>query len=875
MADYQSIFTGSELDGRLSAVSELQAALVQLEAALAAKYSKPAAGIPATDLDAAVNAALAKANTAVQSLADYYTKPQVDAMVAAINSEEYVTVATLPTASASTIGKIYLVGPTNDEYDRYITTASGGSYSWLQIGTTAISLADYATAEEFDELDARVDMIEPRILQWEHIDPLDYSLRNYVINTSTGKYGTSTNYKHVAIHVQAGDIVDVTGNAEGTSAYAFLTSNATPVAGAAAPLLNGVLPVYIAANTTVRLTVPEGAHYLYIYLGATSTNYPNKPADMEKAVFIIEDRIRDIHPYESLELSAFDWLRGLITGSNKWSSTNAHFHVQIPVTPGQRFKIIGNAANYSSYAFFTQAATWSNGGTPPFVPGTERVVVQSGEVAYITIPSGCAYLYVVCWTSTDKLDLTPELLARLVHPDTVETVDKAVAESSGTPHNYFDYETDEFFTNNSVQMTVAKDDNGGYRVDNIASAGGVYALYTLPSDLIVGQSYVLEMEYENHLTSAPWAFTAVRQSDRSIVIATVLRLPVSGRGKIRAIYTHTSGAGYFRLASSSENAGDYVILRNLSLTHLADLSTLDARLTDLENTVGAAPGATIPYAGEKIVISRPEHKYGYEVYMSNLPSHQSSALYGDYLIVFTKQMTNIYLYNLATKSLLASLAHEQLDELHHCNQAFFGTEKYAESDAFPLVYVSVRNDGTLVGGKIEAYRVIPADPEHTGEYTEFSIELVQTITLPVMTRENALGNPNAVLDPDTGYLYTYSRNNTSSDPNYNLCRITKWQMPTLADGNVTLTDEDILDSFETEVSALNMQGGVISNGTLFVFRGYSTVGYIDLFAFSLAEKRMATHIDLMDSGFLMEPEGAIIYGGELYTTSLSIYRFIF
>ena len=155
---YQSEFTGQQMDARFAAVAELQTALTELQAAVAAKYSKPAEGIPSTDLDADVNAALAKANSAIQSLADYYTKAEVDALLAAINAQEYVDVSTLPTASASTMGKIYLVGPDGSGYySYYISSYDGSAYSWVgPLGTTEISLANYATKSEFNQLDQDV-----------------------------------------------------------------------------------------------------------------------------------------------------------------------------------------------------------------------------------------------------------------------------------------------------------------------------------------------------------------------------------------------------------------------------------------------------------------------------------------------------------------------------------------------------------------------------------------------------------------------------------------------------------------------------------------------------------------------------------------------
>lgn len=141
------------MDARLEAVAQLQAALTQMEAAIAAKYSKPDGGIPAGDLDADVNAALDKAMTAVQSLADYYTKAQVDSMLAAFNSTQGVVAATRPEAGADTLGKIYYIGPdNNDEYERYITSYDGSAYSWISLGSTAIDMTIYANGYEETEL---------------------------------------------------------------------------------------------------------------------------------------------------------------------------------------------------------------------------------------------------------------------------------------------------------------------------------------------------------------------------------------------------------------------------------------------------------------------------------------------------------------------------------------------------------------------------------------------------------------------------------------------------------------------------------------------------------------------------------------------------
>ena len=92
------------------------------------------------------------------SLANYYTKSQtysqseVNNLIQSISQFTYEIVTKLPTASASTMNKIYLVNalPT-PFYTEYITIEEGeygGQYRWETIGDTSIALRDYLTAAE-------------------------------------------------------------------------------------------------------------------------------------------------------------------------------------------------------------------------------------------------------------------------------------------------------------------------------------------------------------------------------------------------------------------------------------------------------------------------------------------------------------------------------------------------------------------------------------------------------------------------------------------------------------------------------------------------------------------------------------------------------
>ena len=134
-------------------------------AAGATAYHKPVGGIPDTDLSAALQTALASFITkAVSDLTNYYlksdtySKNEVDQLIAAINQFELVSVQTLPTASASTMGKLYFVPSTDPKTqnvkDEYITLAVTESdtttYSWELIGSTTLDLTNYYTKTQTD-----------------------------------------------------------------------------------------------------------------------------------------------------------------------------------------------------------------------------------------------------------------------------------------------------------------------------------------------------------------------------------------------------------------------------------------------------------------------------------------------------------------------------------------------------------------------------------------------------------------------------------------------------------------------------------------------------------------------------------------------------
>ena len=100
----------------------------------------------------------------VNNLVNYYlktevfTKAETNALIAAVQQFQYVSVSELPVASSETMNKIYLVPSTNPQQtnvkDEFITisvTDQGTTtYSWEQIGSTTIDLSGYYTSAQTD-----------------------------------------------------------------------------------------------------------------------------------------------------------------------------------------------------------------------------------------------------------------------------------------------------------------------------------------------------------------------------------------------------------------------------------------------------------------------------------------------------------------------------------------------------------------------------------------------------------------------------------------------------------------------------------------------------------------------------------------------------
>ena len=202
MADYTSQFSGSEIDARLAKVPQLESAVDGKQATLVSGTNIKtingesvlgSGNIVAGDPNAVkyteqtltdAQKAQARSNINAASIADISAFSDMEYIVAWDGTDTPV-VANIPAgvsvtyntttytgtlaASASTAGNVYLV-KNGANYDMYVSTPDGSSYSWIGIGSTSLDLSGYATKSELNELDLKVNKVSApsgyRILDW-------------------------------------------------------------------------------------------------------------------------------------------------------------------------------------------------------------------------------------------------------------------------------------------------------------------------------------------------------------------------------------------------------------------------------------------------------------------------------------------------------------------------------------------------------------------------------------------------------------------------------------------------------------------------------------------------------------------------------------
>lgn len=720
------------------------------------------------------------------------------------------------------------------------------------------------------------------------LDLTDYTEVSGFINNSN-KWNTS--YYGVFIPITPGDKFTITANSTSNCAYAFLTSNIVGSNGSSvSTFAEDSTRGYILSGESYTDTSPANGFFLWVGTTVSSQDdcIPQRIVVVNKVS--LTNKILDI--YETDEY-AYPGSESIATSDLVYKSTHSFTEIELD----------------SSWVAHGTGSTF----TPSGEDGT------NGVIHYDSDPTGtsdrCSLdisslengeKYLISFNLNTSTNQYPGSIGALAAYDSSWS---AMLDIYGNNMAYYKRDICFVFEKTSSISVIAFSPSS-FTIFPLDITISNFSLKLVKENEVSGNSSTLELYDEIDLsdyfsTGTINYYINIGDNEwKSSTASTSFFVPITPGKKYKIIGNSSKVSRYAILSSTSHSAGStpsYVGMSNATnialggtvvftcpegaawlnlckkLDNTDDTPFYVGQISDngsetLQQMVDSYNG-NYPhlYYGEKISFW---NTFNYRIYSTNSASGQSAAIYGDYLFIVKEKLTNVYCYNMRTKTLLYSLATGlEKDSTWHCTNTQFGIDRYSNDDMFPLLYTTVRNnnDGrcSFVG-----FRVIPTLSD--GEIASFTITEIQTIYLPVMTDENCLGNTNIVIDYENGSLWGYGRNNNSSAANYLKARFTRFPMPALFNSNdelvsdVTYNDADIIDAFSADWSLLNVQGGFIKNGKLVIAQGYQSVGYINLRVVDLYfKKEMVSHVDLLANGFTQEPEGVFYWNDNIYTNTLN------
>lgn len=265
-------------------------------------------------------------------------------------------------------------------------------------------------------------------------------------------------------------------------------------------------------------------------------------------------------------------------------------------------------------------------------------------------------------------------------------------------------------------------------------------------------------------------------------------------------------------------------------------------------------------------------------YVSKIGDGQDGAFWGDYLFRFhadgrgqvwdAKGLDT----GAQTLDLIAEFSVDPADPLvPHFNAVSFGNEYFAPGDEFPLLYANLYNNYAKAPDRQEGtccvYRI-----QRQGR--EFSMTLVQIIRVgfartPLWLSSESDIRPygNFVIDTEKSLLHAFTMRDADRCTRY-----FSFRLPKLSEGImseefgvrlVTLTENDILDQFDTEYH-LFLQGACCHEGLIYSSEGFNVDTPPSLRVIDPAGKKQLHHTNLLDLGVTTEAEWIDFRSGQCY-----------
>lgn len=268
------------------------------------------------------------------------------------------------------------------------------------------------------------------------------------------------------------------------------------------------------------------------------------------------------------------------------------------------------------------------------------------------------------------------------------------------------------------------------------------------------------------------------------------------------------------------------------------------------------------YSGERITLGGYPFRCDSHFKMQDSSYYfQGAAMFDRYFFQFHTDNAEIEIYDVESKTLVQKLTLTPGN--NHAGSGGFGVERVSPTDVFPVLYISSMDEN-----KVYAYRI-------TGTSGNYAMTLTQTISLP--QGSSLMYLPNCAIDTKNNelILFGYSKNSWSVASG-NESIIARYELPKLADGDVSLEASQALDVFRVPFIYAE-QGACASEGRLYLSYG-NTATKGGLLQIDLQKKAI---ISTLDFSFLgeVEPEGVGIYDNYMWVSfqkpNQTIYKLSF
>lgn len=267
---------------------------------------------------------------------------------------------------------------------------------------------------------------------------------------------------------------------------------------------------------------------------------------------------------------------------NVWKRSPSTMSFFVNIVPGHTYRLTAGINN-ARFAILT-AATDTVDTAPAYATGeTNCRSTTAGTTYEFVAPEDANYLSINKTLSGNTI-----IPARLVEVIVNNEIPAEIARLRGTFSESVNFDDLVVQSNDTSHITIAKDAAKGIKIVNTNSAGSKYALIRLPDSLVVGNTYTLSFQYDACFYKAASWWLGFVDSSYQPTSGGINTYPGLGR-EARLIFTYKQGDIYLRYASTSQNSGAYVYIRNFSISsNNATVAELSNKIISMQEDAGGS-----------------------------------------------------------------------------------------------------------------------------------------------------------------------------------------------------------------------------------------------------------------------------------------------